>query len=76
MSDKEKINLLIKQKSVVDKQIQEIQSGCKHTEKTLKAVEGEDNTVSIRWVCDDCQYILVTPPSHEEVKKWMSNDNS
>ena len=66
------INELFAKNQEIGKEIDDIQSQCKHGNQKLKQVpERLDSTVTvIRWVCKDCKKTLRIP-TEEETKNYL-----
>tara|TARA_R110000737_G_C14193471_1_gene415848 strand:- start:60 stop:281 length:222 start_codon:yes stop_codon:yes gene_type:complete len=67
-----KINELLAKNQEIGKEIDDIQSQCKHVNQKLKQVpERLDSTITvIRWVCVDCKKILHIP-NKEEIDNYL-----
>ena len=66
------IDELFAKNQEIGKEIDNIQSQCKHDNQKLKQVpERLDSTITvIRWVCGDCKKILRIP-TEEETKDYL-----
>jgi hypothetical protein len=66
------IDELFAKNQEIGKEIDNIQSQCKHENQKLKQVpERLDSTITvIRWVCGDCKKILRIP-TEEETKDYL-----
>ena len=66
------IDELFAKNQKIEKEIDNIQSQCKHKDQTLKQVpERFDSTITVmRWVCEDCKKTLRIP-TEEETKDYL-----
>ena len=70
----ENIDDLFSKKQKIEKQINDLQKNCKHTNEIIKSVrenEAGSNSV-IRWVCNDCGSII-RYPTQQEIFKYLNN---
>lgn len=66
---KKDIDKLFAKTQEIGKEIDDIQSQCKHENQKLKQVpERLDSTITVvRWVCEDCKKVLLIPTEEETI---------
>ena len=62
-----RVNKLKTQIQSAEKEIQQIQSDCKHQKQKLSLTK----TNEVRWVCEDCEAITRFP-TPDEIKQFLS----
>jgi len=65
MMDVKKLNEKLKE---LQKQVNDLQEQCKHTDKNIKVIGPND----IRWICKKCEKALGWP-TPEELTKWAKS---
>tara|TARA_Y100001963_G_C6726728_1_gene421853 strand:+ start:1018 stop:1242 length:225 start_codon:yes stop_codon:yes gene_type:complete len=63
MDAKHRVDKLLEQKRKIDKQIDDIQSKCNHSNKVIKQVQ--ETGFNPRWTCEDCNRLLGYPTDFE-----------
>ena len=64
MDAKQRVVYLLEKKRKIDKEIDDIQSKCNHSNKVIKQVQVR-NSFNPRWTCQDCNRILGYPTDFE-----------
>ena len=74
MAKARKIASLLGEQKKIEKEIANLQKGCKHSSKSVRSIKEhvDSTTFIVRWVCDDCNYIVGIPNS-EELNKYLNN---
>jgi len=74
MGKSQKVATLLGEKQKIEKEIEEIQKSCQHSNKSIKSVRErvDSTTLIIRYVCDECSKIIGYP-SNEEIKIFLKN---
>jgi len=72
MGKSQKVATLLGEKQKIEKEIEEIQKSCQHSNKSIKSVRErvDSTTLIIRYVCDECSKIIGYP-SNEEIKNFF-----
>ena len=67
-----KVAKLIEGRQKIDKEIEDIQTGCPHSNISLKSVRErvDSSSIIIRWVCDECSSI-VGIPNYNELQNYL-----
>ena len=62
-----KVDGLFSARRKIEKEIEDIQSKCKHPNKTIKQVQErlDSSAMVIRWTCDECSQIIGIPNDNE-----------
>ena len=66
MDAKQRVVYLLEKKRKIDKEIDDIQSKCNHSNKVIKQLQ--ETGFNPRWTCEDCN-ILLGYPTNFELKK-------
>jgi len=74
MGKARKITSLLEEKQKIEKEIEKLQKECRHSAKSIKSLQEnvDSTTFIIRWVCDNCKYV-VGIPNPEELNKYLNN---
>jgi rubrerythrin len=67
MAKTPKIIFLLKEKQKIEKEIANLQKECKHSIKSIKFIKEhvDFSTFIVRWVCDNCNYVVGVPNPSE-----------
>ena len=74
MGKARKITSLLGEKQKIEKEIAKLQKECRHSVKSIKSLQEnvDSTTFIIRWVCNNCKYV-VGIPNPEELNKYLNN---
>ena len=75
MGKARKIASLLGEKQKIEKEIAKLQKECHHSVKSIKSLQEnvDSTTFIIRWVCNNCKYV-VGIPNPEELNKYLNNE--
>ena len=67
MAKFKKVSSLIEKKRIISKEIKDLQSSCKHLNKSIKSIPEsvDSSTFIIRWVCNECEMVMNIPNDQE-----------
>ena len=68
-ANRKKVDKLLSDKRNIDKQIEKIQTECKHSNQVIKQV-ADESSFTVRHVCESCGRILGWP-SEKELKQFF-----
>jgi hypothetical protein len=68
-----KVADLLNKRHKIDKEIEDIQKGCPHFDRSVKSIRErlDSTTMVIRWVCDNC-FKIVGYPSKKEAENYYN----
>ena len=64
---------LIERRQKIDKEIEDIQKRCPHSNKSIKSIRErvDSSSTIIRWVCNECSQIIGIP-NPQEIEKYIN----
>jgi len=67
-----KVATLLGERQKIEKEIEEIQKLCQHSQKSIKSVRErlDSSTLVIRYVCDEC-YLIVGIPNNNKLQNFL-----
>ena len=67
-----KVATLLEERQKIEKEIEEIQKSCQHSQKSIKSVRErlDSSTLIIRYVCDEC-YLIVGIPNNDKLQNYL-----
>ena len=68
-ANRKRVEKLLSDKWKIERELETIQSECKHENKVLRQIQVENGS-ELRWVCDDCKRPLGWP-SQKDLKNYM-----
>ena len=72
MGKPQKVATLLGERQKIEKEIEEIQKTCQHSQKSIKSVRErlDSSTLIIRYVCDEC-YLIVGIPNNDKLQNFL-----
>ena len=72
MGKPQKVATLLEERQKIEKEIEEIQKSCQHSQKSIKSVRErlDSTTMVIRYVCDMC-YLPIGYPNDKEQQDYL-----
>ena len=72
MGQPQKVATLLGERQKIEKEIEEIQKSCQHSQKSIKYVRErlDSTTMVVRYVCDEC-YLIVGIPNNDKLQNFL-----